>query len=301
METQRFSDSEKELRVAVAQSPGNLVAHELLARLYRTHLDRPADAFAQEGRARSLRHELSRRESPPVDPGQGLAESIPSEGGMESHLPEGEDGPGAHSVAAEAMPAAFDDAVDPKGVITIVSGLPRSGTSMMMQVLRAAGLGVLTDDKRQADEDNPLGYLEFEKSLSLAKDRSWLSEARGKAVKVVAQLLTQLPSGEHYNIIFMERDLGEVIASQRVMLDRQGRRGADLDDATLVETYKGQLRRVRRHVGARAEIRVLNVDYGKLLADPAGGVERVAKFLALPFDREAAVNSIRPELRRQKS
>src|SRR4029077_16977405 len=127
----------------------------------------------------------------------------------------------------------FGPQVDAAQIITIVSGLPRSGTSMMMQLLVAAGREALTDSKRPADEDNPLGYFEFEKTLELAKDVSWLPQARGKVVKIVAQLLPFLPTTEHYDVIFMERNLAEVISSQKAMLARQGRHGAALNDQQL--------------------------------------------------------------------
>src|SRR5262249_17521850 len=99
--------------------------------------------------------------------------------------------------------------------VTIVAGLPRSGTSMMMQMLAAAGLPVYTDEKRIADEDNPRGYLEHGRAAALHQDSTWIGEARGKAVKIVAHLLRFLPAGEQYRVIFMHRDLDEVIASQR--------------------------------------------------------------------------------------
>ena len=171
---------------------------------------------------------------------------------------------------------------------------------MMMQLLAAGGKEVLTDAKRSADEDNPLGYLEFEKAQNLARDVSWLPQARGKVVKIVAQLLPFLPPSEHYQVLFMERELGEVIASQAVMLTRQGRHGAGLDDQQLLATFRAQVERVRAHLARRAEFRILWVDYGALLENPAVGVERVARFLGTPFNVPAAVEAIRPELRRQR-
>ena len=190
---------------------------------------------------------------------------------------------------------------DPARIITVVSGLPRSGTSLMMQLLAAAGRETLSDAKRAADEDNPLGYFELEKTLELAKDVSWLPGARGKAVKIVAQLLPMLPRNEHYQVIFMQRDLNEVIASQRAMLARRGVLGASLGEAELATTFADQLERVHRHLEGRREFRELLVDYGELVSDPVAAVERVADFVGAPFDRAAAARSVRPELRRQKT
>jgi predicted AlkP superfamily phosphohydrolase/phosphomutase/tetratricopeptide (TPR) repeat protein len=291
MATARYAEAEKELNVAIAQSPRNLTAHELLGQLYRLHLDRPAEAFAHEGRAKSLRHELAAQQR------EG-AGSVAHSQSAEIISPVAPINP---ITDAPEIPAAFDPAVDPRQVITIVSGLPRSGTSMMMQLLSAAGCEVLTDSKRTPDEDNPLGYLEFEKTLDLARDVSWLPEARGKVVKVVAQLLPLLPRGEHYNVILMERDLAEVIASQNVMLARQGRSGAALEDRDLIETYAAQLHRVRNLLARRPELRILTVNYADLLANPASGIEKLARFVGSPFNCAAAADSVKPELRRQKA
>ncbi|MEY2427827.1 MAG: hypothetical protein QOJ40_712, partial [Verrucomicrobiota bacterium] len=139
------------------------------------------------------------------------------------------------------------------------------------------------------------------KALDLAKDASWLLEARGKVVKIVAQLLPFLPPDHHYNVVFMERNLTEVIASQNAMLARQGRRGADLDARQLLETYAAQLQRVRTLLVRRAEVRTLPINYSELLADPPTAVDRLALFLGAPFNRGAAAQAVRPGLRRQKA
>jgi len=115
--------------------------------------------------------------------------------------------------------------------ITVVSGLPRSGTSMMMQMLGAGGLAVLTDGKRGADADNPRGYYEYEAVKSLGQDASWLASAGGKAVKIVSALLIHLPDGFDYRVIFMRRPIAEVLASQRAMLDRLGHAGPRGDES----------------------------------------------------------------------
>jgi hypothetical protein len=170
----------------------------------------------------------------------------------------------------------------------------------MMQLLVAAGREALTDGKRGADADNPLGYYEYEQVLDLAKDTSWIPQARGKVVKIVAQLLPHLPRNEHYQIIFMERNLSEVIASQRVMLERQGRSGADLDERQLAKTYRSQLALLQKQISGRSELRWCVVNYATLLAQPMAEAGRLAQFLGKPFDLEKAISAVRPELRRQK-
>ena len=289
VEIGRFAEAEKALLVAVAQSPRNLVAHEALAKLYREHLNQPEAAFAHEGRSRTLRHELATRD-------HQLA-SHPSGAGLDQTTLLDESIPSADE---PTLPPAFPADVEAKEIITVVSGLPRSGTSLMMQLLTAAGREALTDGKRGADEDNPLGYYEHEKTLDLAKDASWIPQARGRVVKIVAQLLPFLPRNEHYHIVFMERNLGEIVASQKAMLQRQARPGAALEEVKLAETYQSQVQRVISQMISRPEIRLLPVQYNALLGDPAGGVARLAEFLGNPFDRDRAIAAVRPELRRQK-
>jgi predicted AlkP superfamily phosphohydrolase/phosphomutase/tetratricopeptide (TPR) repeat protein len=285
MESKRFEDAERELLVAVSQSPRHIAAHELLAKLYREFLNRPADAFAHEGRACSLRNELA---------------AVKRNTGDEAERGRGRGG-GRERKSQIVCDKPFGPEVDPTQIITIVSGLPRSGTSLMMQVLVAAGREALTDAKRAADQDNPLGYFEFEKAIELAKDASWLQQARGKVVKIVAQLLPHLPANEHYQIIFMERELTEVMASQKAMLARQQRRGAELDEEKLRDTYTSQLNRVHAQLARRPEVRLLNVNYSELVADPIHEINALAGFLGVTFDIHAAAKAIRPELQRQKA
>ncbi|MGC3960531.1 MAG: alkaline phosphatase family protein [Verrucomicrobiota bacterium] len=287
LETNQFTGAEQALRVAIAQSPRNLTAHETLAKLYRQHLNRPEEAFAHEGRARSLQNELTLQQQTGT---ATAAAPLPDRGTPVVVRP----------LQNVVIPAPFGAAVASHQVITVVSGLPRSGTSLMMQLLVAAGREALTDGKRGADADNPLGYYEFEQVLDLAKDTTWIPQARGKVVKIVAQLLPHLPRNEHYQVVFMERNLGEVIASQRAMLERKGRRGAELDEQTLAETYVAQLTRLRKQIAVRPELRVLTVNYNDLLADPTSLVTRLAEFIGAPFDAPRATSAIRPELRRQK-
>src|SRR5262245_15575927 len=110
--------------------------------------------------------------------------------------------------------------------IIVVSGLPRSGTSLMMQMLDNGGIEVVTDNVRAADTDNPRGYYELEKVKRVKQDASWLPQARGKAFKMVSQLLYDLPASERYLVVFMERDFDEMLLSQEKMLQRLGRPAA---------------------------------------------------------------------------
>jgi hypothetical protein len=190
---------------------------------------------------------------------------------------------------------------DRSNVVTIVAGLPRSGTSMMMQMLAAGGIPIYSDGQRAPDEDNPRGYLEHEKATQLHRDSGWVADARGKAVKIVAHLLPYLPGGQEYRIVFIHRALEEVTASQSAMLRRLGRKGAQLGETQLARVFAGQLVRVQEWLKRADGVHVLAMQYAKVLEDPATAADRLAGFLGTPFDRAAAAAGVDPGLRRQKA
>ena len=161
--------------------------------------------------------------------------------------------------------------------IVIVSGLPRSGTSLMMQMLDQGGLAVLTDEIRTADTDNPRGYYEFEQAKKTKQDPSWLPEARGKVVKMVSALLYDLPATETYRIIFMRRDLDEVLESQEKMLARLGRPAAPREQ--MKQSFTVHLDRLAKWLPGQAHLRVLEVNYNNLISDPHAEIRAVARFL----------------------
>ena len=189
--------------------------------------------------------------------------------------------------------------VDDEKVVTIVSGLPRSGTSMMMQMLQAGGMPAYTDSKRRPDEDNIRGYLEHEKATQLARDAGWIAEARGRAVKIVAQLLAYLPVGERYRVILMDRDVREVIRSQEAMLDRMGRDGGALSSSRMMNALDIQLAQVERILARRDDIDACIVGYVEALSDPRGVAQRVASFVGGDLDVDAMVGVVDRDLRRQ--
>ena len=168
----------------------------------------------------------------------------------------------------------------PGDYVTIVSGLPRSGTSLMMQMLRAGGMQLLTDGRRAPDEHNPRGYFEHEGVKHSRNDLSWLEEAGGKVVKVVHLLLQYLPANRDYRVIFMQRDLEEVIVSQRVMLQQQGRPAAAMTDAALADVFKNQLATMRQWLADRPNFRVLYVNHRDVIDRP----EEMAKHLNFFLD-----------------
>jgi hypothetical protein len=189
--------------------------------------------------------------------------------------------------------------VDPDR-ITIVSGLPRSGTSMMMGMLEAGGMAVLTDHVRTADEDNPKGYYEFERVKQIEEDQAWLPDARGKAVKMIAALLKHLPPDYRYNVVFMERRIEEVLASQRLMLIRRGEPTDTISDERLAQLFARHLQQVKDWLAAQPNVEVLYVGYRQVLADPLGQTRRINAFLGGILDSDAMAAVVDPALHRQR-
>lgn len=186
--------------------------------------------------------------------------------------------------------------------IVIVSGLPRSGTSMAMRMLEAGGVEILTDRARTADEDNPHGYFEHDRVLTLDKgaDTTWLADARGKAVKVVSALLPHLPETYQYKVVFMHRDLREVLASQNKMLQRRGEAGGTAGDDEMMRIYEGHLAKVTALLRRRRCFETLDVRYADVLADPAGQARRIHQFLGGPLGAARMAEAVSPDLYRNR-
>jgi hypothetical protein len=163
--------------------------------------------------------------------------------------------------------------------ITVVTGLPRSGTSMMMQLLHAGGMPVSTDGVRAADEDNPRGYFELEAVKRLRDSEPWpgLAALVGKAVKIVCPLLYYLPNDFQYRVILMHRDAEELLTSQRIMLEH---RGVPAETGhRLVDAIGHELDRVRLWTASRLGVEMLELDYGELVRNTRPHVETLDRFL----------------------
>jgi hypothetical protein len=152
-----------------------------------------------------------------------------------------------------------------KDIISIVSGVPRSGTSMMMRILEAGGLPVITDETRRPDEDNPNGYYEFEEVKKIKDDSSWIPNCRGKAIKMVSDLLWYLPANEKYRVIFMLRDMEEILASQKKMLKRLGRYSEDVSDAEMGAYFTKHLKKVGEYLLQTGYIETIYVHYNEVI------------------------------------
>ena len=185
-------------------------------------------------------------------------------------------------------------------MITIVSGLPRSGTSLMMQMLAAGGVTILSDGERRADVDNPRGYLEWERIKQLPKDPACIAEAEGKAVKVISQLLLSLPAGHEYRVIFMQRPLPEVMASQDEMLRRRGNFNPSEDNTVVTRAFQDHLSDVYAWLNGKPYVKVSRVQYHAVLREPREVAGAVAKFLELPLDIDAMTQQVDGTLYRQK-
>ena len=185
--------------------------------------------------------------------------------------------------------------------IYVVSGLPRSGTSMMMKMLEAGGVTPLVDNIRTADDDNLQGYYEFERVKAMKNgDVEWVGDAQGKVIKVISALLENLPSAYQYKVIFMEREMMEILASQRKMLERRGKPSNPAEDEKFAELYGKHLEKVKSWLAAQANMSVLYVRYNEMVASPGEYAQKVAAFLGCPMNIAGMENVPQEQFYRQR-
>jgi len=185
--------------------------------------------------------------------------------------------------------------------VTVVSGLPRSGTSMMMKMLEAGGIAPLTDKIRTADDDNPKGYFEFERVKKMPDgDTAWVRDAQGKAVKVIAALLEYLPQDYTYKVLFMRRSIVEILASQKQMLIRSDKPTDEISDEKLAELYSKHLAKVESWVSQQSNIKVLDVDYNDLMQNADPYLAKIQQFLGVEMDTKEMSGVVDPALYRQR-
>ena len=186
-------------------------------------------------------------------------------------------------------------------VVTVVSGLPRSGTSMMMKMLEAGGIPLITDNLRTADTDNPKGYYEFEPVKQMDKGEvAWVADAQGKVVKVISQLLKHLPEGYEYRIVFMRRNMDEILASQQKMLINRGEDPHKADDAEISALFEKHLQSVMSWIRIQANVQALYVHYRDMLDNPEPHVEQINRFFGGTLDTKAMVSVVDPNLYRNR-
>ena len=187
--------------------------------------------------------------------------------------------------------------------VIIVSGLPRSGTSMLMGMLSAGGVQLVADGVRTADEDNPKGYHELEQVKALDKpgDKAWLGAARGKALKIISFLLQHLPDTYDYKIIFMRRHLPEILASQQKMLERRGESSGDVGDDEMARMFSAHLTKIEGVLANRENCAVLYVEHRDAVDNPSAVALAVNDFLGGHLDTEAMTAVVDPQLYRNRA
>ncbi len=185
--------------------------------------------------------------------------------------------------------------------VVIVSGLPRSGTSLMMKMLEMGGIEPLVDDIRKPDEDNPRGYYEFERVKKLPGDTEWLDEAVGRVVKILAELIKHLPDGYDYRIVFMMRDIDEVIASQKRMMVRREEDHEKVTDEEMAELLRRYLRSLKTYINRKENMEALYISYNDLLRDPEEPVDEIMDFFDGRLDRDKMILAIDDRLYRNRS
>lgn len=188
----------------------------------------------------------------------------------------------------------------PQDHITVVSGLPRSGTSLLMQMLEAGGMDVLQDRIRKADDDNPKGYFEYGPVKELKNDNSWIHIALGKAIKVIHLLLPHLPAEFNYNVLFVMRDLDEVLSSQSIMLKRLGKIGAGPGQDALKSIFQRELDKTQTWLSTQPNIRTLVIQHRKLIGNPPVEAGRISSFLAQGLNEQAMAHVVDPALYRNR-
>ncbi|GJM26319.1 MAG: hypothetical protein DHS20C16_27340 [Phycisphaerae bacterium] len=195
------------------------------------------------------------------------------------------------------------NAQETNSTVTLVSGLPRSGTSMMMSMLQAGGMELVVDGERTADEDNPKGYFELERIKKLKSDSTWLRDANGKVIKAISQLLLDLPTdgSVRYKIVFMRRNIDEVLASQKKMLIRRGTYKPEISDDEMKRMFLLHLEQVTDFLQKHAVMETLYVNYNRLISDPSDRIDSINQFLGGSLDTAAMSAVVDKQLYRNRA
>lgn len=301
MRRRDFDGAIKSLQTALEQNPNFFEAHVRLARIYRRALNKPKLAVMHENDARDIREARRKRRRENILPDLTPLDAIDFHAELPKFPTLDNKGQKLPSLGepAQRRPKP-DEAGDLSKTIVVVSGLPRSGTSMAMQMLEAAGLNIFTDGKRVADENNPRGYFEMERVKQLATCNNWLGEAVGMAIKVVAPQIPHLPQGFTYRVILMDRELDEVIASQANMLERLGRQATSLEDAKLKEFLKGQMLHAINCL-AFQQIPSIVIPHQRALEEPATVAQALSDFLGGGLDIAAMTAVVDKRLHRERA
>lgn len=278
IQMRRYQEAKQAILIAIDQNPNFKQAHLRIALLYERQLKQPDNALFHRSQAKQINNQLIRQNK--------NRQSFIKDQSKTIHYPH--------------LSRKGRDLKDSKNCVTIVTGLPRSGTSMMMQMLHKGGVDILSDEQRKADESNPRGYFEYADVMRLHSSNDWLTDGVDKCVKVIAQLIQHLPENLDYRIIFMQRDMDEVLASQSRMLDRLNA-AQQSEDETLRKAYNVQLNQLDRWLNARDNIDLLYVDYDQVILDPETTASALSQFNHKTMDIPAMCTAVDPALYREKA
>lgn len=290
-----FRRAEEAFRVALHQFPGLVEARQCLLRLYENDL---ADPELAE-RERKVLDFIESRHSERKRTRKMITNPQPDGTVRVPDSAKASIGETAAALLAPPSEGRKGKREARKAPILIVSGLPRSGTSMLMQMLAAAGLDILSDGERRADPDNPRGYYEYEPVKRLAADASWLPEASGRAVKIVAPLLKHIPARVPCQVIFLLRDIDEVLRSQETMLSRSGKKVSGTDPQ-MKRFLKAELETVMRSLENRPNLKLLLMEYPEVVKRPKEAAEMIAKFLGKDLPVKKMASAVKGDLYRQR-
>jgi len=276
------------LKLALTQNPNQLSTCKRLARIYEKRIKDQKEADRYKKMSKEISVRLKDIKSGKIHPPELEVKADSAVTSDVNILTKGITFP---KLLSEDMP----------DTITVVSGLPRSGTSMLMQMLNAGGIDPLTDGERVANEDNPKGYFEYTSVKNIKKDARWLEEAKGKSVKIIAQLLNIAIQHKKYNyrVIFVERDMREILESQTKMLKRSGGYKSPLSDDQLANAYNRQLNSLKR-ILAIHKTPVLFLNYKDSIKNPLKTAEKINDFMGGLLDANAMAESVDSKLYRCK-
>ncbi len=293
LQLNQLPEAEQALRNSLRLNPDNATATQALITVYRQLKDEDK-ARACEGNAIRLKAEHRAAESKHL---QSLRTGIAARAKERHALRQDK----RQKAAEDAARKATEDASIKPGEYLIVSGLPRSGTSLMMQMLTAAGIEPMTDGKRPADDDNLKGYFEWEDIKKLRKNPRIIEQAEGKSIKVISALISALPPQHRYRIIFMKRPVGEIVDSQWTMLSRQGQKPRS-EKEHLIQTQQTHYEQTLAQLRQRQNIDLIEIDYPELVANPVTQLPALKEFLGDTAPQpDKLTEAINPDLHRNKS
>ncbi|MEO0796832.1 MAG: alkaline phosphatase family protein [Verrucomicrobiota bacterium] len=292
----RVDEAIESLNLATSQNPNFPEAYRALSEIYTEKSD---DFLAKQFQALSERFERQQRDSEEQD----VIGELPtlSDDEIDKQLPDLPPAPSVNMLMPLGVKPSDEEKAQQNGTpVTIVSGLPRSGTSMMMQMLSQGGLPIMQDEKRSADENNPKGYFEYDLVKRLNQDNTWVGEAAGKALKVVAPLLPFVPQRVAARVILMERDPVEIVASQNSMLDRMKTKGGNLTDEKIIDFATKQINGVKEMLDAH-QVPYLSVNFHDAVNEPASVASAVNAFLGGELNQAEMATVADPTLHRERN